>query len=373
LRSTLLPQGPGPQPFFNTPAQRTALARERFFESGERPSGLVSEAVLQSWGRCLAARQSPRYAVAFEAVTRARMHATMERSQALLRASGDDISQLESALAGTGASVLLTDAQGVIVHATAHERLADSPLIRVAGRVGVDLSEGQLGTNAPAVVVKTQQAVTVHGAEHFFERVHPLHCAAAPIRDSQGRLAGVLDLTVEARPFAFDAAALVGVYATMIENRLLQATASGCLVLQFQVCSSMLGTPLEALVGINDRGHLAWCNCDSAEAAGTGQPNRDSLGPSHRGLVRCHAVAIAGRDPGGHSLCAAPAQRLDGVDARASASSAGKRAGPAQPTTDRPATATATAGDGRRARTDADCHRHGAHRHDAEPNDGRCD
>jgi sigma-54 dependent transcriptional regulator, acetoin dehydrogenase operon transcriptional activator AcoR len=246
------------------------LARERFFESGDRPSGLVSEAVLQSWGRCLAARQSPRHAVAFEAVTRARMNATMERNQALLRASGDDISRLESALAGTGASVLLTDAQGVIVHATAHSRLRDSPLIHVAGRVGVDLSESQLGTNAPAVVVKTQQAVTVNGAEHFFERVHPLHCAAAPIRDGQGLLAGVLDLTVEARPFAFDAAALVAVYATMIENRLLQATASACLVLQFQVCSSMLGSPLEAMVGINERGHLAWSNGTAQKLLGLG-------------------------------------------------------------------------------------------------------
>jgi sigma-54 dependent transcriptional regulator, acetoin dehydrogenase operon transcriptional activator AcoR len=271
MRSTSLPTGLAPQPFFSTPAQRTALAREKFFGNGDRPSGLVSEAVLQSWSRCLAARQSPRHAVAFEAVTRARLNAALERSRALLQASGDDITRLESALAGTGASVLLTDAQGVIVHATTHDH-HHAPLTRVAARVGVDLSEAQLGTNAPAVVVKTQQAVTVHGAEHFFEAVHPLHCAAAPIRDGQGRLAGVLDLTVEAKPFAFDAAALVGVYATMIENRLLQATASGCLVLQFQVCSSMLGSPLEALVGINEQGHVAWHNGTAQKLLGLAPP-----------------------------------------------------------------------------------------------------
>jgi sigma-54 dependent transcriptional regulator, acetoin dehydrogenase operon transcriptional activator AcoR len=271
MRSTSLPTSPAPQLFFSTPAQRTALARERFFGSGDRPSGLVSEAVFQSWSRCLAARQSPRHAVAFEAVTRARLNAALERSRALLQASGDDITRLESALAGTGASVLLTDAQGVIVHATAHDH-HHAPLTRVAARVGVDLSEAQLGTNAPAVVVKTQQAVTVHGAEHFFENVHPLHCAAAPIRDGQGHLAGVLDLTVEAKPFAFDAAALVGIYATLIENRLLQATAAGCLVLQFQVCSSMLGSPLEALVGINEQGRLAWHNGTAQKLLGLDPP-----------------------------------------------------------------------------------------------------
>jgi sigma-54 dependent transcriptional regulator, acetoin dehydrogenase operon transcriptional activator AcoR len=270
-----------PALFFNTPTQRTALARERFFESGERPSGLVSEAVIQSWTRCLAARQSPRHSVAFEPVTRARLQATLERNQALHQAARNDITRLETALAGTGARVLLTDAQGVIVHATAQPARNEEKVLNLVARVGVNLSEGQTGTNAPAVVVKTGQPVTVQGAEHYFSCVQSLHCAASPIRDGQGRLAGVLDLTIEARPFAFDAAALVGVYATMIENRLLQATAGDGLVLQFQVCSSMLGSPLEALVGINSHGQLAWLNGTAQKLLGLGvaqQLSQDGTG-----------------------------------------------------------------------------------------------
>jgi sigma-54 dependent transcriptional regulator, acetoin dehydrogenase operon transcriptional activator AcoR len=257
-----------PKLFFNTPAQRTALARERFFENGERPTGLVSEAVIQSWTRCLGARQSHQHAVVFEPVTRSRLQATMERSRALLLAAGDDIERLESALCGTASRVLLTDAHGVIVHATAQAARSDEPLLKQVSRLGVDLSEAQVGTNAPALVVKTSQAVSVRGAEHYFSRMQTLHCAAAPIRDGLGRLAGVLDLTVEAKPFAFDAAALVGVYATMIENRLLQTSASECLVLQFQVCSSMLDSPLEALVGVNTQGAMAWLNATAQKLLG---------------------------------------------------------------------------------------------------------
>jgi sigma-54 dependent transcriptional regulator, acetoin dehydrogenase operon transcriptional activator AcoR len=273
-----------PALFFNTPTQRTALARERFFESGERPSGLVSEAVIQSWTRCLAARQSPRHSVAFEPVTRARLQATLERNQALHQAARGDITRLETALAGTGSRVLLTDAQGVIVHATAQAARNEEKVLNQVARVGVNLSESQTGTNAPAVVVKTGQPVTVHGAEHYFSCVQSLHCAASPIRDGQGRLAGVLDLTIEARPFAFDAAALVGVYATMIENRLLQATAGEGLVLQFQVCSSMLGSPLEALVGINTYGRLAWLNGTAHRLLGLGvmqQLSQDGTAVGH--------------------------------------------------------------------------------------------
>jgi transcriptional regulator of acetoin/glycerol metabolism len=125
-----------------------------------------------------------------------------------------------------------------------------------------------VGTNAPAVVVKTGQAVTVTGAEHYFACIQSLHCAAAPIRDGRGALAGVLDLTIESRAFGFDAAALVGVYATAIENRLLQASASEHLVLQFQVCHTMLGTPLQALVGVDGHGRVAWLNGTAQQLLG---------------------------------------------------------------------------------------------------------
>jgi transcriptional regulator of acetoin/glycerol metabolism len=120
------------------------------------------------------------------------------------------------------------------------------------------------------VVVKTGSAVTVLGGEHYFDCVRSLQCAAAPIRDGAGRLAGVLDLTVEARPFGFDAAALVGVYATAIENRLLQAGADEHLVLQFQVCSTMLGSPLQALLGVDGRGRVAWLNSTAQQLLGPG-------------------------------------------------------------------------------------------------------
>lgn len=248
------------QPFFTSPGQRVALARERFFGNGDRPTGLVSEAVIQSWNRCVAARRSPHWAVAFEPVTRSRLHAVLGRGQGLLQAAGDNIRKLEMALAGTSARVLLTDAAGVVVHATQAETSASQPLLHRAARPGVNLSEGHVGTNALAVVVTTGEPVTVLGGEHYYECVHPLYCAAAPIRDGYGRLAGVLDVTIESRPFSFDASALVGVYATMIENRLLHAAAGDTLVLQFQVCSSMLGSPLEALAGIDGSGRLAWHN-----------------------------------------------------------------------------------------------------------------
>jgi transcriptional regulator of acetoin/glycerol metabolism len=257
------------QPFFASPGQRVGLARERFFGEGQRPTGLVSEPVIQSWARCVGARRCPREAVAFEPVTRSRLSAALARNEHLLSAAGAELERLEAALGGTACRVLLTDADGVIVHATQALNTSE-PVLQRAARLGVNIAEGQVGTNAPALVVKTGAPATVLGAEHFFDCIQSLHCVAAPIRDGRGRLAGVLDLTLEARTFAFDAAALVGVYATAIENRLLQAGANEHLVLRFQVCTTMLGSPLQALVGIDSHGRVAWMNSTAKQLLGQG-------------------------------------------------------------------------------------------------------
>ena len=256
------------QLFFTTHEQRVALAREMFFEDGARPSGLVTEAVIQSWVRCVAARNTPTDSIAFNPVTSSRLHTTLGRNAQLLQVAGVELASMEAALSGTACRVLLTDADGVIVHATQNPMASNEPVLKLASRVGVNVSEAAVGTTAPGIVVRTGQACSVTGAEHFYQCNQSLYCAAAPIHDVHGRLAGVLDLSVEARRFGFDAASVVGLYATSIENRLLQTQAFEQLVVQFQASASLLGTPLEALAGVDGHGRVVWLNGVGARLAG---------------------------------------------------------------------------------------------------------
>ncbi|MCW5636836.1 MAG: Fis family transcriptional regulator, partial [Rubrivivax sp.] len=279
------------QPFFTSAEQRVALARDRFFERGERPTGLVSEAVLQSWTRCLGARHDPAQSIGFDPVSRPRIHAALERNRELLLAAEAPLARLEGALAGSGCRVLLTDAAGMMVRAPspALDR-AGEPVLRCAARVGVSLDERQVGTNAPGLVVKTMTPTVVTGAEHFFFNTGALSCAAAPIRNGCGRLAGVLDLTIEGRAFGFDAAALVGLYATLIENDLLLARSRAAAVLRFQVCPSLLDGSMQALAGIDGHGRLAWSNGVAQRllglAAGHGVDAQPLLGATLEELLR---------------------------------------------------------------------------------------
>jgi sigma-54 dependent transcriptional regulator, acetoin dehydrogenase operon transcriptional activator AcoR len=248
------------QPFFSTPEQRLALARQRYFEEGVRPSGLVSETVIQSWSRCVQARRHPNEAVAFATVTASRAHTAMTRSRVLLEAADKELTQLASTLSGTSCSLFLTDPQGVVVHHAHADFNADERVLPLARRVGCNLSEESIGTNALGLTARTGEACTVMGAEHFFGGVQVLHCAAAPIRDIHGQTAGVLDLTSESRPFGFDAAAVVGLYATAIENHLLRAQSAEHIVIQLQTSPAFLGTPMEGLAGIAPDGRIAWMN-----------------------------------------------------------------------------------------------------------------
>lgn len=256
------------QPFFSTAEQRMALARQRFFEDGVRPSGLVSEGVIQSWSRCLHARRDPAEAVVFAPVTPSRIHSALSHGRLLLETARGELAQLETALAGTGCSVILTDPFGVVVHAHYPQPGADEMLLPLACRIGVNLSEEQIGTNAPGVTVRTGLPSLVLGGEHFFGSMRVLQCAAAPIRDMHGRVAGVLDVSSELRPFGFDAAAVVGQYATAIENRLLRAQSGEHIVVHLQTNRSLVGTPMEGLVGVASDGRIAWVNTAASRLLG---------------------------------------------------------------------------------------------------------
>jgi transcriptional regulator of acetoin/glycerol metabolism len=309
------------QPFFSTPQQRLALARQRYFEEGVRPSGLVGENVIQSWSRCVQEHRDPVERITFNPVTPSRVHSALARSRLLLAAASADLLQLEQALAGTACTALLTDAQGVVVHATRSADDAGTVLLPLARRIGVNLDEAHIGTGAPGITLRTGQPSLVLGGEHFFGHLQVLHCAAAPIRDVHGQIAAVLDLTSEGRPFGFDAAAVASLYATTIENQLLRAQAQEQLVVHLQTSPALLGTPMEGLAGLDSDGRIAWTNQVAARLLGVAQGDAglqvdDVLGitPHRLALLSRSANAAMHRLPSGLNVwVAARMQARDGA------------------------------------------------------------
>jgi transcriptional regulator of acetoin/glycerol metabolism len=258
----------GPGPFFTTTEQRAQRARELFFDEGQRPSGLVPEWVIQSWVRCSVAQRRPSEAIAFEPVTPSRVQSALARNRLLLQAAQEDLSELDAALAPSSCKALLIGVDGIVIRATPTAR-GESRIMPAIARVGVATHESLIGTTAPSVAAYTGQTCLVRGPEHFFAGISQMHCAAAPIHHAHGQLAGVLDLSCEGGPFRFDAAGMVQLYATAIENRLFEAQSTEMLLLRFQSTPSLLKTPLQGLAAVDAQGRVACLNQTGAKLLGT--------------------------------------------------------------------------------------------------------
>lgn len=273
------------QPFFNTREARTHLARQRLFECGERPTGLVSEAVIQSWMRCLQQRHEPHRAVEFEPVTVGRIQSVLRRNRRLLEVAAQELRELDAALAGTPAVAVLLDARGLVMHASQRPTESDAPVLHRACRLGVDLSEPAVGTTAPGVVLHLGEAASVAGAEHFAQAVNRVECAAAPVRDPAGRVVAVLDLSVEGRSFGFDAGWLAGRYARGIEYRLCLALAHQQVVVHLQFDAALLDGPWSGLVGIDASGRVAWLDSAAAAMLGASGSRAAAIGSDAEALL----------------------------------------------------------------------------------------
>lgn len=261
--------------FFSTQADRIALARQRYFEEGELPSGVVSEAVFQSWARCLRLKQDPRAALEFQPVTASRAQLALQKNRLLRDAWLADVGELDAVLGTTNCGAMLTDPSGVLIGAT-RSRRGHEKITPVAHRIGVNFAEEAVGTTAPGIVARTGKQAMVQGAEHFFESVNFMHCAAAPIRDIHGNLAGVLDMSSEGIAFNFDAASVVGLYASSIENRLLVSLSTEHLIVRFQISPSMLDTPMAGLMGVDMQGRIVWRNAAASRLLGVASDGAQS-------------------------------------------------------------------------------------------------
>lgn len=123
----------------------------------------------------------------------------------LLSVSQPVMDRLFSTLGTTGCSILMTDADGVVLdHRTTD---ADDTLFSQAGLAdGAIWSEAMEGTNGIGTAIAEQRSVVIFRDEHFHDRNTEMSCMGAPVFDERGRLAAVLDVSScrndLTRPFA---------------------------------------------------------------------------------------------------------------------------------------------------------------------------
>ena len=175
--------------------------------------------IARSWQRCLTSGQRPDQAVSFDVIPAQALRRIEEANHTLLSAARPALARLGRAIANTRYFAILTNSQGVVVDVNGPVDRSDARAQAIA-RVGVDLSERNVGTTAIGAALTELHPVWLHRGEHFFDVNACYSCAGAPLFGPDGECVGMLDLTgidADERP---ELKHLVAQSARSIENAL---------------------------------------------------------------------------------------------------------------------------------------------------------
>ena len=176
----------------------------------------------QSWLRCVSEHKlDPVVLRQACIVTSGRLREHRDAMDEFLHTARFGLEMLYRQIAGLGYVLLLTDAKGITVDFIGDPTFNNN--LRKAGLyLGADWNEPNAGTCAVGTCIATEEALTVHQSDHFDATHIPLTCTAAPVFDSNGRLAAVLDISAlrspEPKASQFLALQLVKSFAHKIEN-----------------------------------------------------------------------------------------------------------------------------------------------------------
>ena len=183
----------------------------------------------------------------------------LEENQFLYKHAAPVMETLYEQIANTHSMVLLTGANGLILHT-----LGDDDFLEKANRValmpGVDWSEQSKGTNAVGTALTEEQPVVVHGRDHYLNANQFLTCSCAPIFDPHGRVVGGLDVTGDQRSYHHHTMALVRMSAQMIENQMYANVFSDAVRIHFHSRSEFLGTLVEGIAVFSPDGRFLSAN-----------------------------------------------------------------------------------------------------------------
>lgn len=216
--------------------------------------------VSQSWRRCIETYgMDPARAEPAHIVTSAELREHREQSERLIAIARSGLQALFRQVAGQNYVLLLADAKGVTVDFFGDPRFEDE--LREAGLyLGSDWSEDRAGTCGVGSCIFTGEAVTIHQTDHFGLAHTPLSCTAAPIYDSAGTLAAVLDISLLRSPgpkvsqnLAMN---LVRASARRVEMANLMAMTRRDWVLRFSASPEFLEVDPEAAVALDDSGRI---------------------------------------------------------------------------------------------------------------------
>jgi PAS domain S-box-containing protein len=118
----------------------------------------------------------------------------LDMNKDFISAAAPFLNHLYDFVKGSNFFTILTDAEGCIM-----EVLGDKDIITESNELkmipGAYMDEEHIGTNAMSLALSEGKPVQVSGEDHYISAYHKWTCSAAPIRDKNGDIIGIIDLT----------------------------------------------------------------------------------------------------------------------------------------------------------------------------------
>ncbi|WP_345382203.1 helix-turn-helix domain-containing protein [Pseudonocardia yuanmonensis] len=158
-------------------------------EEVRRAGGVAAPRLSASW------RRSESYGIPLDAVNPAFSGAVDDRS--LFYECGNEVLRgLRDTLAGEPVSLMLTDADGLVLSRMCDEKALVAALDKTYLAPGFAFSEREAGTNGLGLALADRAPSLVRGEEHYCTGLWGYTCAAVPVTDPVfGRLVGSVNLT----------------------------------------------------------------------------------------------------------------------------------------------------------------------------------
>ncbi|HET9645795.1 MAG TPA: GAF domain-containing protein, partial [Burkholderiaceae bacterium] len=201
------------------------------------------------------------------ALVRSELAVARERNLRLHLHAAPVMELLLEQIMATQSSVLLTDAQGTVLHSVGHDTFLKRAS-KVALSPGANWSEASKGTNAIGTALINETPTVVHASEHYMHANGFLTCSAAPIFDPRGNLLGILDVSGDHHSYHLHTMGLVKMSARMIENHWLSDDFRHALRLHFHSRPEFIGTLMEGIVAVGRDGRFLGANRSALDQLG---------------------------------------------------------------------------------------------------------
>jgi transcriptional regulator of acetoin/glycerol metabolism len=216
--------------------------------------------VVESWLRCMNEHGlDPTRACEAFILPEQELRSHRQQSEELISIARSGLEALYAQMAGQNYVLLLGDRAGVAVEFLGDPNF-DHRLRRAGLYLGAEWSEPRAGTCAIGACIATGEALTIHQTDHFDVTHTPLSCTAAPIYDTRGEFAAVLDISLLSSPIAKAsqnlALHMVAATARRIELANLMAQTRHEWVLRFSRSPDFLDVDPEAAISLDGSGRV---------------------------------------------------------------------------------------------------------------------